>query len=106
METESFFAERKRRWISRIYYHLAASPNCNLHPFQSISDFLQAKVGDLVWGKDSNSRMSFKTKFSQNLTRLLDLYGVNINMQDVANSLTNDNMTNYDLVNKLAGQGR
>lgn len=106
MKTESFFSERKQRWISRLYFHIAATPNCNLHPFKNMLEFLQARVGDLVWGKDETSRDLSKTKFSQALARVLDLYNVHISPSDVLRGLSNDALTNYDLVKRLALTGR
>jgi hypothetical protein len=105
METESFFSDKRFRWISKIYYHVTANPAYDLHPFADMVEFLNAKVGDLVWGKGGSDPHISKEKFSESLSRTLGMYNINISVSDILKSLSNDKLTNRDLVKMLSGSG-
>ncbi len=102
METESFFSDKRFRWISKVYFHVTANPAYNLHPFSNVMEFLNAKVGDLVWGKGESDSHISKAKFSESLARTLNMYNIHVSGSDILNSLSNDKLTNRDLVKMLS----
>lgn len=103
MKNGLLLSDPKVRWISRIYFHVTATPSYNLHPFANMMEFMNAKVGDMLWGKGENNRSRSKAKFSENLARTLYLYDIQISVNEILKHLSNDKMTNQELIKKLAG---
>src|SRR4051812_10903031 len=105
MSTEALLSDRRFRWVSKIYFHLSASPNYNLNSFENIVSFLDAKVGDLFWGKNDAERKASKEKFSKAFIVILSMYDFHLPPEQLHNVLSDDTLKNYSLVQKLSAAG-
>jgi len=106
MGIESVLSDKKFRWISQMYFHVADNSILKINPFQDLSDFLQARVGDLAWGKDFEARQHSKERFINHFERMIHLYDYQIPDQEVRNCVLNDDLSNYEMVQKLISAGK
>jgi hypothetical protein len=101
MKSEMLLSESNFRWVSKIYFHVTRSTDYNVNPFKNILDFLNARVGELQWGKDDKIRTMLKDKFSQNLALVLELYNYHISKVDILNYLNDEQLSNADMIQRL-----
>jgi hypothetical protein len=106
MSIESVLSDKKFRWISQMYFHVADNSILKVNPFQDLSDFLQARVGDLAWGKDHEARQHSKERFINHFERMIHLYNYQIPGHEVRNCILNDDLSNYEMVQKLINAGK
>jgi hypothetical protein len=105
MKSEMLLSESNFRWVSKIYFHVTRSANYNVNPFKNILEFLNARVGELQWGKDDAMRKILKDQFSQNLALVLELYNYHFSKVDILKYLDDDQLSNADLIQKLVASG-
>ena len=101
MKSEVLLSESNFRWVSKIYFHVTRSSNYNVNPFKNVLEFLNAKVGELEWGKDDKMRKILKDKFSQNLALVLELYNYHFSKIDILNYLNDEQLSNADVIQRL-----
>lgn len=100
MNTELLLSDKSFRWISTMYFYVSASADHAINPFKNLVDFLDVKVGDLGWGTD---RDKSKSRFSADLTKVMQMRGYHIPEQEVRNCLSDDQMSNRSMAQMLAG---
>ena len=101
MKREMFLTDRQFRRIARIYFSVAGNTKYNANPFKDLSEFLQAKVGDLKWGNDENARNNSKTGFAQSFARMLDLYNLHVTAKELMDYFSDDKLSNEEIIEKL-----
>ena len=89
-----------------MYFSVSDSPNHDVNPFEEISAFLNATVGDLTWGSDAATRKASKARFCDKFLAITDLYDFEIPRHEVLNGLEKESTTNKDLVTHLASVGK
>ncbi len=103
MNTELLLSDKRFRWISTMYYYVAADAEHTTNAFKNLVDFLEMKVGDLGWGTDNAARDSSKSKFCTELMETMTMRGYHVPEQEVRKCLSNDQMSNKSMAAWLAG---
>ncbi len=101
-EKIEFTPENKFRWLSRMYFSVSDSPKHDVNPFSEMAPFLAATLGQMDWGKD---KAAAKTKLTDLLLIIFDMYDFVIAKAEILNSLENKKQTNSDLIKHLAAIG-
>lgn len=103
MEKEALLQDKQYRWVSKIFFSVVDSPETDINPFSDISQFLNAKIGDLKWGKDAKTA---KEKFTKNISNIFGLYEFVIPTEEISKGLLNDGQKIKDLVTHLCSIGQ
>ncbi len=103
MSTELLLSDKRFRWISTMYLHVATNAEHAMNPFKNLVDFLEMKVGDLWWGADQQARESLKSRFCTDLAGMMRSYGYHVPEEEVHNCLSNDELSNVSIAQRLAG---
>ena len=82
--------EEKRKFISLKYFGTADNPTDDVNPFDSVTEFLMALVGDLDWGIASDVRRRSKIRFSFNFHRVLAIYRVELFPEEIMETVDDD----------------
>jgi len=96
---EEFTKENKMRWLSRMYFSIADSPNHDVNPYEDIPTFMKAKVSNLSWGKN---RKESKEKFCAKFLPVLDLYDIKLTADNILSALEREDQTNEEVVSRWA----
>lgn len=96
---EEFTKENKMRWLSRMFFSIADSPNHDVNPYDDIPAFLKGKVSSLDWG---NNRKESKEIFCKKFITVLDLYDIQLSKDNILSVLENENQTNQEVVSRWA----
>jgi hypothetical protein len=100
MNDELLLSDKGFRWISTIYYQVADSLG-KVNSFKHLTDFLEAKVGDLGWGTDESSRNFSKSTFCKSFAQILDIRGYHISTDTIKEWFLDDSLSNYKMVERL-----
>ena len=106
MNSELLLSDKRFRWISTMYYQAADGLYYKVNPFKYLVDFLEARVGDLSWGADENSRRSSKISFCINFMQLLDVRGYHVSSDLIKEGLSDDTLSNYKMVERLIANAK
>ena len=104
MNDEVLLSDKRFRWISTIYYQVADSLGNKVNSFNHLTDFLEAKVGDLSWGTDEISRNFSKSSFCKSFAQILDIRGYHISIDIIKEWFLDDSVSNYKMVERLAAE--
>jgi hypothetical protein len=95
MKKEEFTKENKMRWLSRMFFSVADSPNHDVNPYDDVPSFLNAKAGSLNWGSDKKSS---KERFCNKFFDILELYEIHLSKENILKALEKENISNKDIV--------
>jgi hypothetical protein len=99
---KSLIHDNQYRWVSKIFFNVTDAPEEKINPFSDLTQFLNARVGDLRWGKDTNG---VKAQFTKKLNYIFSLYEYEIPVEEISKGLQNEGQRIKDLVKHLCSIG-
>ena len=106
MERNEFTSDNRFRWISKIFFSVSDSPDADVNPFEDVPTFVEAKVGDLTWGKDAQARQQAKDKFVKSVGIIFNLYDFVIPAEEISKGLQNEGQKMRELITHLCAVGQ
>ncbi len=91
--------EKKYKFLLRVYFGVSDNPNDDVNPYDNLNAFESSTVGELFWGENGDARGRSKIRFSYNYVKVLEQFGVFMNIEDVHSAIENDETSNSDVVN-------
>ena len=89
--------EQKFRFLKRVYFGVSDNANDDVNPFENLSEFGNAAVGEMRWGVDADVRERSKLRFSFNYNAVLDHFNIQLPIEDIFSNLK-DELSNDDVV--------
>ncbi len=99
MENQELTKDQKTRWMIRMYFGVSDTPNHDVNPFENYKEFLEAKIGDLAWGKN---KLASKKAFASRFVNLLAMYDIKIDESAVLKTLETESRLNKDVIEHWA----
>lgn len=92
--------EKKFKFLARTFFGASDNPSDDVNPYEDLDNFLNASVGSLNWGHSENARERTKLRFSYNYNQVLVHYGVTLLLEDIFETIKDDEKIIRDIVNE------